>query len=164
MAKAQDVARFFIDLGVQQNSTESGDLVTNLRLQKLLYFAQGWHLARYGVPLFDSDIEAWKFGPVVPSLYQEYKSYGSMGIRDTGDYSPDVFTESEYELLLDVAREYDDYSTNALVSLSHAPNAPWSHTERSGIIPQNEIQAYFAGKDPLRSFDDILDDYPVEVL
>lgn len=164
MARAQDVARFFIDLGVHQNNSDRGDLVTNLRLQKLLYFAQGWHLARFGIPLFDSPIEAWQFGPVVPEIYHQYKDRGSMGIRCNDVFSPDVFAESEYELLLDVAREYDDLSTNALVDLSHAPNAPWSRTERSCVIPQNEIQAYFAGKQPLPSFDDILDDYPVEVL
>ena len=54
MADVQDVARFFIDLAKRQNDLERGDLMTNLRLQKLLYFAQGWHLARFGRPLFDA--------------------------------------------------------------------------------------------------------------
>ena len=56
------------------------------------------------------------------------------------------------------------YSTSALVELSHAPNAPWSRAGKSAEIPRNEIQAYFAGKEPLPSFDDILDGYPVEAL
>jgi uncharacterized phage-associated protein len=59
MAKVQDVARFFIDLAQHQNERNSGDLMTNLRLQKLLYFAQGWYLARFGKALFDEPIEAW---------------------------------------------------------------------------------------------------------
>lgn len=164
MANVQDVARFFIDLAAHQNKADNGDLMTNLRLQKLLYFAQGWHLARYGTPLFDAPVEAWTHGPVVPEVYHQYKKNGSQGILSAGDIDVNVFTPTEYELLLDVAREYANYSTYALVSLSHAANAPWSHTQRSAIIPQNEIHAYFAGKEPLCTFDDILDDYPVEVL
>jgi hypothetical protein len=51
-----------------------------------------------------------------------------------------------------------------LVLLSYAPNAPWSNAEQSAVIPQNEIQAYFAGKEPLLSFDDLLAVYPTEVI
>ncbi|MDR1041744.1 MAG: DUF4065 domain-containing protein [Deltaproteobacteria bacterium] len=58
------VANWFIE----RNRKESGDL-THLKLQKLLYFAQGWHLAYYDVPLFEDPIEAWKYGPVVRSVY-----------------------------------------------------------------------------------------------
>lgn len=164
MAKVQDVAKFFIEIAAHQNAANSGDLMTNLRLQKLLYFAQGWHLARYGTPLFDAPIEAWDYGPVVPEVYQEYKANRGNGILCDVDMDTSVFTPEEYELLLDVAREYAKDSTSALVEMSHAPNVPWSHTPHAAVIPQNEIQAYFAGKEPLCSFDDILDGYPVEVL
>lgn len=165
MANVQDVARFFIDLAVHQNSANRGDLMTNLRLQKLLYFAQGWHLARYGRRLFDAEIEAWNYGPVVPEVYHAYKDNGRFGIAEVTGFTENAFTPEEYDLLLDVAREYARYSTGTLVDLSHAPNAPWSHTAQSAVIPTNEIHAYFAGKEePLRSFDDILDEYPVEEL
>ena len=80
MANVHDVAQFFIGLANEQANNEQGDMMTNLRLQKLLYFAQGWHLARYGKPLFDDDIEAWQYGPVVPSVYNAYKQYGRGGI------------------------------------------------------------------------------------
>lgn len=164
MAKAHDVARLFIEIAASRNKDGGGDLMTNLRLQKLLYFAQGWHLARYGKPLFNEPIDAWKYGPVVPAVYYEYNENGKNGIDGNGDIDLSVFDENEYALILDVLREYDKFSTNELVSLSHVPNAPWSQTKQSSTIPQNEIQAYFAGKQPLPSFDDILDDYPVEVL
>ena len=59
MANVQDVAKFFIGLANDQAVSNQGDLMTNLRLQKLLYFAQGWYLARYGKPLFQEEIEAW---------------------------------------------------------------------------------------------------------
>ena len=54
MAKVQDVAKLFIGLANEQAEQNQGDLMTNLRLQKLLYFAQGWYLARYGKPLFSN--------------------------------------------------------------------------------------------------------------
>ena len=162
MAKVQDVARFFIDIAQKQDAQGCGDLMTNLRLQKLLYFAQGWHLARFGKPLFQAPIEAWKHGPVVPEVYHTYKSNKNQGISDVPAPPEDAFTEEEYALLLDVAREYSGYSTNTLVSMSHANNAPWAHAEQSDIIPQREIQAYFAGKEPLPSFDDLLERFPVE--
>jgi len=164
MAKVRDVAHFFIDLATRQNNAEMGDLMTNLRLQKLLYFAQGWHLARFGRPLFDAQLNAWDFGPVVPEIYHEYKTNGRCGISETFDLPQDAFTPSELELLLDVVREYADRSTSALVTLSHKPDAPWSHTSKYAVIPQSSIQEYFTNSIPLSSFDDILDDYPVEVL
>ena len=48
----------------------------NLKLQKLVYYAQAWHLALRDVPLFEEDFEAWVHGPVIPALYQEYKKFG----------------------------------------------------------------------------------------
>lgn len=162
MANVQDVARFFIDIAQKQNENFCGDLITDLRLQKLLYFAQGWHLARYGSPLFNAPIKAWKYGPVVPEVYQRYKEHGDQGISEETPVALSTFTEDEYALLLDVLREYDAFSTTALVQLTHDADSPWAHTEQSATIPQAEIQAYFKRKKPLASFDDMLACLPVE--
>ena len=96
MADVQDVARFFIDLAKRQNDLDRGDMMTNLRLQKLLYFAQGWHLARFGRPLFDASIEAWPYGPVVPEVYRAYKEYGREGIASAEPPAAGAFTPEEY--------------------------------------------------------------------
>lgn len=53
---------------------EAFDDLTNMKLNKLLYFAQGHYLQRYGKPLFDNAVEAWDHGPVVPEVYTAYKS------------------------------------------------------------------------------------------
>lgn len=164
MAKVQDVAKFLIEIAASQNKAGNGDLMTNLRLQKLLYFAQGWSLARTGKPLFDSQLQAWSYGPVVPEIYRRYSSNGNHGIESAGDFDANALSPEESELVLDVMREYGKYSTGMLVQMSHAPGAPWSKTDISNVIPQDQIQAYFAGKPRLKSFDDILDDYPVEEL
>ena len=161
MAKVQDVAKFFIHLAQQQVEAERGDLATNMRLQKLLYFAQGWHLARYGKPLFDAPLKAWKWGPVVPEVYYAYNANGKQGLI-CDPPKPDAFTPEEYDLLLDVAREYDRFSTSQLVLMSHEENAPWAKTASNQSIDIREIEEYFRSLPVLPSFDDILDGYPIE--
>ena len=154
MAKVQDVAKFFIGLANEQAEQNQGDLMTNLRLQKLLYFAQGWYLARYGKPLFSDEIEAWTYGPVVPEVYQTYKAKGKDGIEGA---LPDAgaFTEDEFSLLLDVVREYDTFATSSLVSMTHKPGSPWSCVKGHGVIPKNMIRDYFRAEQPMPSFSEL---------
>ncbi len=70
MANAQEVARYIVRF-----FQEAGDPVTNLKLQKLLYYVQGWHLALRGRPAFEDRLEAWIHGPVQPGVYGVYKGY-----------------------------------------------------------------------------------------
>ena len=70
--KAAQVARYFLAL----TDPDDND-VSNLKLQKLCYYAQGLCSAMRGAPLFVDRIEAWDHGPVVPTLYHEYKQHGS---------------------------------------------------------------------------------------
>ena len=156
MAKVQDVARFFIDLAQKQASHDQGDLMTNLRLQKLLYFAQGWHIARTGKPLFDDEMRKWKLGPVVPSIYHAYKANGNSGIAYPIELAEDAFCEDEMKVLLDVAREYSVFSTSKLVDMSHSSDGPWAHTYDDAIISKDSIKEYFLKQPPLRTFDDML--------
>ena len=154
MANVHDVAQFFIGLANEQANNEQGDMMTNLRLQKLLYFAQGWHLARYGKPLFDDDIEAWQYGPVVPSVYNAYKQYGTGGIAGALP-DTDAFTQDEFSLLLDVIREYDKFGTSSLVNMTHKTGSPWSLVGGHGVIPRDLIRSCFDAERPLTSFADV---------
>lgn len=54
---------------------EKEELITNLKLQKLLYYVQGWHLGLYDREILEEDFQAWVHGPVLPSIYYEYKHY-----------------------------------------------------------------------------------------
>lgn len=163
MANVQDVAKFFIDLAQKQYDNNQGDLATNLRVQKLLYFAQGEYLAQYGKPLFDAPIQAWSYGPVVPEVYERYSRYGAQGIvSDNVDMS--AFTVEEFDTLMNVAFKFDGLSTGALVRMTHKPNTPWSQTERKGEIAQESIREYFAAQPNLRPIDTILAQCPVPVV
>ncbi len=165
MANVQDVANFFIEIGQAQVENESGDPVTPMQLEKLLYFAQGWHLAKFGTPLFEDDFEAWQYGPVIPEMYRKYRIYGRNGIlREGAPCAAERLSPEDYELLLDVAREYMRYSASGLVQLSHEKGAPWDSTGSNGTISKDAIKEYFSKCEPLSSFDDIIEGYPVEVL
>ena len=97
MCKASDVANFFIRLSL----SDSEDYITNLKLNKLMYYAQGWSLARLGKPLVQNDIQAWKYGPVIPAIYHDYKNCGNSPITVIDEsYSNDVFSGKQYSLLL----------------------------------------------------------------
>ena len=71
MLNCFDIADYFVRL-----ANETGDYISNLKLQKLVYYAQAWYLAISDEALFEEDFEAWVHGPVIPELYQEYKSFG----------------------------------------------------------------------------------------
>ena len=154
MADVFKIADFLISMS---NESEVGDCITNMRLNKLLYFAQGQYLAKTGCPLFDKDLEAWKYGPVVPEIYNKYKKYGKNCITETenlyGDLSDDIIL-----FLIDIMREYGKYSTSYLVSESHKSNAPWLEAYRSGKpLDTTEMLVYFADSSrKLKSFSDVI--------
>lgn len=152
MCKVHYVVDFFIDSAL--NDPENN--MTNLRIQKLLFLAQGWALARYDKLLFADNIEAWDFGPVVPQIYQRLKTSGSdkiKGVMDD-DYASH-FSEQEAMLLIDVLNAYDIYSTSGLVSLTHQRGTPWEKVYVKGknnIIPTDSIRDYFKTLPPLQTF------------
>lgn len=142
MANVYDVADFFID--VCNNSTD--DQITNLKLNKLLYYAQGCHLARTGKPLFDDKIEAWRLGPVTPVIYHRYNVCGKNPIQNTGDsYNGNVFSSEELDTLTDVMREFGKYTGSALVNMTHKAGTPWSNAcaANQKEISQDSMKRYF---------------------
>ncbi|OCG77413.1 hypothetical protein A9G44_05055 [Gilliamella sp. Occ4-3] len=111
-----DVANYILSL----NDNDAGDLISNLKLQKLVYYTQGFSLAILGKPLFNEKIEAWMHGPVIPDLYHKYKSFGS-GAIDTDNLDIDFskFSEDEKNLIQDVFNMYGQYSAWKLRNLTH---------------------------------------------
>lgn len=122
---------------------ECGDIITNMKLQKMLYYMQGFHLACFNLPLFEDDIEAWMYGPVVPSIYEEYKSYGSSGIPyPEGDI---IKLDSEEEDIFDqVYNAYGQFSALKLMDMTHS-ESPWKSTPTGigSIISKDKMKKYF---------------------
>ena len=69
------VANYFLDC-----AKEDGESLTLLKLVKLVYLAHGWHLGLTGDPLIKENVEAWRYGPVVPSIYHDLKIFGNNAI------------------------------------------------------------------------------------
>lgn len=114
---------------------EFGLPVTNLALQKLLYFAHGQFLIRTGKPLVNGAFEAWTYGPVHPAIYREFKHCRADPIRERA-LARDVMTGATQpipaltdqlvrEQIRSVLFAYGRLSPGRLVDISHAKNGPW---------------------------------------
>lgn len=121
--RALDVANYFI--ANYGGRTE----MTNLKLNKLVYFAQAISLKQYGVPLFSDEIQAWSYGPVEPEVYRTFQKYGKDVVRHP---------EGSYETstqLVDVAQKvmetYGELTAFDLVRISHREGSAW----RSVYVP-----------------------------
>ena len=141
--KAIEIANFFINY----NSYCVDETITNLKLNKLLYFAQGYSLSLYNKPLFNENIEAWQYGPVVANVYHKFKSSNKENIANTyGKFSYDIFGSDTIELLLAVINDYGKYSSSKLIEITHEKGSPWYmvYSENANnIIPNNSIKEYF---------------------
>jgi uncharacterized phage-associated protein len=126
------------------NRTDPSEL-TPLKLQKVLYFAQGWHLAYHDVPLFEDPIEAWKYGPVVSSVYfalsfrakNEVITEPIKGhVVQDGVYSIGVpemkFPDGDDgEFMRSVWKSYSKKKAWELVSITHSKGSPWEQVVNS---------------------------------
>jgi uncharacterized phage-associated protein len=142
MAKptARDVACYFLSL-VDPNEGES---ISPLKLQKLVYYAQGFHLALYGKVLFAEQIEAWRYGPVVPALYKEFKDLKDEPIPPVEGFDPKVFTPEQRKLLDDVYETYGQFSAWKLRDMTHE-EAPWrdANERGGGVISSPAMREFF---------------------
>jgi uncharacterized phage-associated protein len=128
MASALDVAKWFLST----IDRESGDSITNLKLQKLIYYAQAWSLVMLKRPLFSEPIEAWAHGPAVDVVFQEYKAF-SFNAIPLPDSIP-AFTPEEIRLLQDIYEVYGEKTAKALENLTH-DEEPW-RTARGNLPPE----------------------------
>lgn len=103
---------------------EAFDDLTNMKLNKLLYFAQGYYLKKYGRPLFDNAIEAWEHGPVVPEVYSAYKKYVDKPIKEYDSNMIAEITPETEDLIFDVARQYGQYTISTLQNMACVAGSP----------------------------------------
>jgi uncharacterized phage-associated protein len=138
MISCFDVARYFLALVDE----DAGDSLSNLKLQKLVYYAQGFHLALYDAPLFPERIEAWKHGPVVPPLYHELKQFGAGSVKLDGEVDRDKFSKEVGGLLDEVYSVYGQFSALRLRSITHQ-EPPWQQTADGAVISHEFMKDYF---------------------
>jgi uncharacterized phage-associated protein len=152
---AAPVAKYFL-----AKAMEYGDLITNLKMQKLVYYAYAAALVCLNEHLFESRIEAWSNGPVVPLLYGELKQFGGspinasfLGDQDIEDLK-EAFTEEQLQLLDKVFARYGSLSAFELVVLTHSED-PWlearkglqSHQSSNAVISDDVIRSTYTEDD-----------------
>lgn len=136
--------------------------VTHMQLQKLIYFAHGWSLARLAAPLIHQRVEAWEHGPVIPVVYEAYKAAGDRPVKDRAlKFNPAENTFEQIEPITDersiriiqfVVEKYGRLDAFALSDLTHQPGSPWDlvwNAPRNKIfvgmaIPDEATRAYFS--------------------
>ncbi|MEW6539174.1 MAG: type II toxin-antitoxin system antitoxin SocA domain-containing protein [Pseudomonadota bacterium] len=147
------VANYLLD-----KADEKGLELTNLAINKVLYFCHAWYLATKGEPLLLGAFEAWDHGPVVPTVYHQFKSYGRDRITGRAtviDFETGVdvvakaqFSAEEIEYLEKMLNFYGTRSGSTLRNMSHEPGAPWDvvrvkSDEPGMVIPNSLIEEYF---------------------
>lgn len=119
------VARYIIT-----RCSEFGRPVSNLKLQKLLYFLWIDFHRQTGRNLFLDDICAWQLGPVVPEVYYEYCSYAGRPIWET--YELEISNE-DMQILDEILKNYIDVSASELVNRTHRHGSAWDIIYRNGL-------------------------------
>jgi uncharacterized phage-associated protein len=161
------IANEFLRIASEQNSA-----LSPMKLQKLVYYANGWNLAIKGKPLINEDVEAWRHGPVIRSLYREFREFGNQDITKPATETINTSTEPwkiEYrvvtpsvddhpeeaeftkQLLNKIWQIYGKYTAVQLSNATHQEGTPWHKvvSEFDGdvpprtSIPASMIRAYF---------------------
>ncbi len=139
MFSAHDIAIYIINW-----CHNNGIAVTNLKLQKLLYFVQGEFSRERGLRLIKEDFYAWQLGPVIPQVYTEYSVFSSSELP--AQKPSMLFCQQDLATIDCILKKYAPKATWALVDLSHQQD-PWKYTctvfgERS-VIPYQSIVDFF---------------------
>jgi uncharacterized phage-associated protein len=123
-------------------------VVNNLKLQRLLYYAQAWHLGLYGTPLFPEKFEAWMTGPLIPELYWRFKPHGIRPIPEPA-VVPELPCEVA-EFLTTIADDYleiDEYHLDEMTTSEEPWRAARVGLDRSdpsnNQISEDEMRVYF---------------------
>lgn len=147
---AVEIANYFLQT--------SGFNISPMKVQKLVYYAHAWHLALHGTPLIQEQVEAWRYGPVIPNLYTELRAYGNNLVTRLIDelsyedleFHPVAIPEDDHTLdhLNSIWDSYGDFSATRLSNMTHIAGSPWAQTWHENIapntaIPNETIEHYF---------------------
>lgn len=139
MLAAKDIAEYFVSIV----DLERQDFLTNLKIQKLLYYAQGFAWGRWSSSLFPERILAWQLGPVVVEVYKEYERYGASAVGLSTTFNIKKYDVQTKDLLNEVFDRYGRISAARLVDMTHS-EPPWRNTKINHEITTRELQAYFS--------------------
>lgn len=150
--KSLAVAKYMLD-----KQRAAGDSVTPMQLIKLVYIAHGLMLGAYGRPLIEEPVEAWQYGPVVPSVYHETKAFRSSSVTGISASPSWVFDQQEVKAMDTALRLFGNRDGVALSSLTHRSGTPWSVTwsirGKNGSISNDLIENFYSNMISSKRFD-----------
>lgn len=144
MHDSRVIANRFLDLARRDKRA-----LTIMQVLKLVYIAHGWMLGLYRRPLIADPIEAWRYGPVVPALYEQLRHFGARFITDrlSEPLTATPIDAEEQQIIVEVFERYGDKTGVQLSSITHTDGSPWATYYRAGLpsleIPQDIIEDYY---------------------
>jgi uncharacterized phage-associated protein len=136
---AESIANYVLSL----TDVDSGEIISHLKLQKLLYYIQGFYLAIHQRPLFSEKILAWNHGPVVQEIYNKYKGNGNTPLFADASFDETAIGAEEKELIHEVYQVYGQFSAWRLREMTHS-EPTWRNTPQSEEITHESMIAYFS--------------------
>lgn len=143
--RAATIANRILDL-----AKAAGRAITPLQLMKLVYISHGWSLGLRDKPLLEETVEAWKYGPVVPDLYQAVKRYGSNPVTErvpASFWSNEELSVDDRAFVDSVFQQYGHLNGIQLSHLTHMVGTPWQQVYQSNVynidIPNDLIAAHY---------------------
>ncbi|SHK55803.1 Panacea domain-containing protein [Chryseobacterium polytrichastri] len=143
MYNSLDIANEFMKL-----AKEEGFTIQPMKLLKLTYIAHGWYLGFNGKPLINDTIQAWKYGPVIPVLYNVIKRFGSGSVdpMTVELYKEKDLEKDDAEFVKLIWNNYKQFSGLELSTRTHLDNTPWKKVY-DGVhnkpIPNDLIESYY---------------------
>lgn len=137
--KSMNVAKEFIEI-----ATKKQEALTAMQLIKLVYIAHAWMLALYKRPLIKEEVEAWKYGPVIPELYQAIKHYKSQPVVNI-KCEDEQIDESALDIITQTYDKYGHLNGIKLSMLTHEENSPWAiaWNNHHSVISNDLITDYY---------------------
>lgn len=143
---ARSVANEFL-----KQAQQNGQTLTNMQLQKLVYIAHGYSLAILHKPLIKQNVEAWRFGPVIPDLYHALRQYGAGVVTQPINLFPaEQPSETDRVLVTNVLNAYGRFSGTQLSTMTHKEGTPWREIYQPNalfnddVIPDSLIESHYA--------------------
>jgi len=142
----RQIADYFLYIGRDDQT------MTPMKLIKLVYIAHGWNLGLNNEELINESVQAWKYGTVIPSLYNQFRNFRSNKITEIPKTEPSEINEDDKRFLDKVYDVYKKYDGLQLSAKTHQPNTPWTITwnklingsgEIDFTIPNELIKSYY---------------------
>jgi uncharacterized phage-associated protein len=120
--------------------------VTPMKLLKLVYIAHGYMLGRHGAPLLKETVQAWPYGPVVPSVYQAVRGFRCSPVTGVSCAPQEQFDQNEAAVISRVVKVYGKLDGITLAKCIRQPGSPWSVTwgrKRENAPMSNDVIEHF---------------------